>query len=147
MNLQFFCSVCKIFTLYISRKNIGRLTLIQMSTAPNNSVEVSCTPNRLLGGFVPSWRTKLVSLKISINENSNALKTFTFLHAQYLAQRKKYCSKVDRVEYGRQKNFYVKAKEQSKHVNKLTCFLSSSNHVTVARTFTTMCPHCSSTIM
>ena len=50
-NLGYLCSFCQVCTIYISGKNVGKLTVIQTSTNPHNSVQVSCTPNCFLGGF------------------------------------------------------------------------------------------------
>ena len=67
----------QIFTFYISRKKVGKLTVIQTSTVPHNCVQVSFTPNCFPRGFVFFWRTKWVLLNIPINENFQCL--FTFL--------------------------------------------------------------------
>ena len=56
-NLALFCFFCKVFTLYRSRKNLWKLTVIQTSTVPDNSVHVSCAPKCLFCGFVLFWRT------------------------------------------------------------------------------------------
>ena len=37
-NYEFLCSFCNVFTLYISRKIVGSVTVIQTSTFPHNSV-------------------------------------------------------------------------------------------------------------
>ena len=41
------CSFCKEFTLYSNWKNVWKLTVIQTSTVPHNSVQVSRAPKRL----------------------------------------------------------------------------------------------------
>ena len=44
-NLTFSSFFCKLVTIYISGKLIGKLIVIQTSTDPNNSVHISCIPN------------------------------------------------------------------------------------------------------
>ena len=51
-NLAFFCSFCKIFTLYDSRKNVCKITANQTSTVPHNCKQISCAAKRLFRGFV-----------------------------------------------------------------------------------------------
>ena len=72
-NLAFFCSFCKIFTFYSSRNNVWKLTLIQTSSVPHMSMQVSCAPKGLLCGFVLISRTKSVSLNFAIKKNSQFL--------------------------------------------------------------------------
>ena len=51
-NIFVFCTTfCRKFTLYITGKNVGKLTVIQTSTVPHNSGQVFCTPNCMLCGF------------------------------------------------------------------------------------------------
>ena len=140
-NLAFFCSFCKIITLHISGKNVGKLTAIQTSTVPHNSVQVSRTPITCFG------KTKWVSLNFSIDKNSQLFISAYIcqLNIQYNARHT--ASKNDRVGNGRQKEFHVEAKENSSHVTMQTGSWSSSNHATVARTFATVSPHCCSSIM
>ena len=139
-NLAFFCSFCKIFTLHISGKNVGKLTAIQTSTVPHNSVQVSRTPKTCFG------KTKWVSLNFSIDKNSQLFFSAYIcqLNIQYNARHT--ASKNHRVGNGTQKEFHVEAKENSSHVTMQTGSWSSSNHATVARTFATVCPHCCSSI-
>ena len=47
-NIACFCSFCKFFTSYIATKDVGKLTVIQTSTVPHNSVQISCASERLL---------------------------------------------------------------------------------------------------
>ena len=58
-NLAFFCSFCKILTLYGSRKKVWKLTVIQISPVPHNSVQVSCAPKRLFCGFCTFLENKM----------------------------------------------------------------------------------------
>ena len=74
-NLAFFCSFCKVFTLYSSRKNVWELIVIQISTDPHMSVQVFCAPKCLFCGFVLFWTTKWVSLNFGSNKNSQFLST------------------------------------------------------------------------
>ena len=52
----FFCSFCKKFSLHITGKNVGKLTVIQTSTVPHNSVQICCEPNCFLCLFKLFWR-------------------------------------------------------------------------------------------
>ena len=63
--------------LHINEKNIWRLTLIKTSTVLHISVQVSCTPNCLLCGFVLLWRAKCLTLNISIKKTPNYSITFS----------------------------------------------------------------------
>ena len=56
-NLAFLCCFCRISTLYFSTKNVGNPSVIQTSTVSHSSVQISCTPNCLLGGCVLLWKT------------------------------------------------------------------------------------------
>ena len=76
-NLPFFCSYCKIFTHYISRKNVGKLTVIQKSTPAHNSVQFCCTPKHLLCGSCTLLEDKKsVPDHSHQNKRPNFLKTF-----------------------------------------------------------------------
>ena len=67
-NFAFFCSFCEVFTLCGPRQNVCKLTIIQPSTVPHNSVQISPTPKRLICGIVPFWKTKRVSLNFAIRK-------------------------------------------------------------------------------
>ena len=86
---SFFCSFFKVFTLYISEKGCGKLTLVQTSTVPYNSVQVSCTQKCLLGGFALFGKTTWISwvlLSIKLPTPQYRL----YLQGQYLVQCKTY---------------------------------------------------------
>ena len=117
-NLAFFCSFCRLFTLYITVKNVGKLTVIQMSTVPHNSVQISFTPHCLLCRFVVFWRAKLVYLNFAINKNSQLLKSVYNCHVNIYYNAKHSASKIERVKNARQEKIYVKAKELSSQVTK-----------------------------
>ena len=109
-NLAFFCSFSKVFTLYSSRKKFCKLTVIQTSTVPHNSMQVSCAPNRLFCGFVLFWRTESVSLNFTINKDSQFLKTF--LSASSISSTMQdILLQKSTAENGGQKEFYAKANE------------------------------------
>ena len=50
-NLAIFCSFCKVFTFYSSRKNVWKLTIFQKSTVPHNSVQVFLHQDACFVGF------------------------------------------------------------------------------------------------
>ena len=68
-----FLFLSKVFTLYSSKKNVWKLTVIKTSAVPHNSVQVSCATKRLFCGFVLFWRAKWVPLNFAINKNSQFL--------------------------------------------------------------------------
>ena len=135
------------YSLQCSLNNFCKLTVILTYTVPYNSVHDSCAPKRLICAFVLLWITKWISLNIPISKNSQVLdNVFTCqLNIYYNARHS--ASDNNWVENQRQQEFYVKTKEKSSHVTKQTKNWSSSNHLTVATRFTTMCPHCSSSNM
>ena len=110
-SVALFCSFCKVFTLYSSRKTVWKLSVIQTATVPHNSAQVSCEPKRVFRGLVLFCRTKWVSLNFATNKNSQFVnKVFICkLNIQYNARHT--ASKVNRVENGGQEEFYVKEKE------------------------------------
>ena len=69
--IQWIAKNLAFFFLYSSRKNVCKLTVMQLSAVPHNSVQDSCTPKRLLCGSVPLWRTIWVTLDFAINKNSH----------------------------------------------------------------------------
>ena len=74
--LAFFCSFCKVLSLYISRKKARNLTGIQVSTVPHNSVQVSCTTKNLFCGFVFFGGQNQYPLTFSLLKAPNFLITF-----------------------------------------------------------------------
>ena len=54
----FFCSFSKVFTFYISEKNVIKLSAIQTFSVLRNSVQASWTTKCLFCGWVLFWRTK-----------------------------------------------------------------------------------------
>ena len=75
-DLAFCRSFCKIFTLHNSRKSKKKLTIIRTSTAPHNSMQISCTSKCLFCGFVIFWRTNWLSLKFPSMKTPNSFETF-----------------------------------------------------------------------
>ena len=76
-NLTILQSFCKIFNLYSSRKNIWKVTVIQTSFVPHNSMQVSCAPKCLFCGFVLFLRRKGVSLNFAFNKKSYFLRNIS----------------------------------------------------------------------
>ena len=64
---------CKVFILRISGKKFENITVIQTSTVPHKSVQISCTTKSLFCWCAFHPRTKWVSLKSSISKNSPLL--------------------------------------------------------------------------
>ena len=83
----------KKFTLYGSRKIVWKLTVIQRSTVPHNSLQVSCAPKGLFCGFVFFLRTKWVSVNFASRKNSQIPWKLFYLPTQYLKHCKTYCFK------------------------------------------------------
>ena len=86
------CSVGKVFTLYSSRKNVSMLTVIQTSTDPHKSEQLSCTTKRLLCGFVIFWGQKEYPWTFPSKKTPKSLKTF-ISPSHYLLQCYTYCFK------------------------------------------------------
>ena len=114
-NLQHFGPCCKVFTLYICRKNVGKLNVIQTFAVPHNYMKMFWTPKQLFCQCVPFWRKKWVSLNITINKKSHFLENF-FLRAQCLKQLKTCCFKSRQIWKCRQKEIYAETKEYPSHV-------------------------------
>ena len=72
----FFCSFCKVLSLYISQKKARNLTVNQASTVPHFSVQVSCTTKNLFCGFVFLGGQNQYPLTFSILKAPNFLITF-----------------------------------------------------------------------
>ena len=109
-----FCSFCKVFTFYTSRKNVWKLTVNQTSTVPHNSLLVSCARKRLFCRFVLFCRTKWVSLNFAVNKNSPFPKNvLSFLSARSISSTMQdiLLQKSTELEMEEKKEFYVKAKE------------------------------------
>ena len=49
--LSFSCLYCKVFTIYIVRKNVWKLTIIQTTTVPHNSLQVFLHQNACFVGL------------------------------------------------------------------------------------------------
>ena len=93
-NIAIFCSFCKVFNLYSPRKNAWKLTVIQTSFVPHNTMQVSCAAKRLFCEFVHFWRTNWVSLKFAIKKTPTSSTTFLFaISMSPLVHCKTYCFK------------------------------------------------------
>ena len=141
-----FCSFCKVFTLYSSRKIVWKINVIQTSTAPHNYVQVSCAPKRLFRGFVLFWRTKWVPLSSAINKNSQFLNDILSTSSISNTMQDILLQKSTELKIEERKSSTWK-KEWLSDVTEQTWIWSSPNHVTVAWTVATSCPRCSSSIM
>ena len=116
-NVSFFGCFCKLITLYISGIFFGKLTINHTSSVPNNSVNVSCTPIPFFCAFVRFWITKnyariFPSNKAKVPKNDYICQLNIYYNARHSV------SKLDGTENGRQKEFYITAKEYSDDVTK-----------------------------
>ena len=123
------------------------LTKIQTSTVPNQPVQLSRTPESLLRGFVFFCKTEWEAPNKPITQNSNILFDFLIsqLNIQYNAKHT--TSKVDSIEHGIEKDFYVKAKESFSHAKKQTWVWSACNYLTVTSSFAIMWLHCTKGVL
>ena len=81
------------------------------TTVSHNSLQVFCTPKCLLRGFLLFWRTKWKTPNFAINKKSPLLDNVNIFTFNIWYNAKHSASKVDKDQNGRQKQFYVKAKE------------------------------------
>ena len=74
-DFAFSCSFWKTFSLYITGKNVGKLTVIQTSTVPHKSVQICFRPNCSLCLFKIFWRAKCVSVNFVIKKTPKSMIT------------------------------------------------------------------------
>ena len=166
-------SFCNVFTLWSSRKNVWKLTVIQTSTVPNNSMQIFCTPKCLFCWFVLFLRSKKVTLNISIKQKCQFLDNvsicklkvqhynvrhtaskvnrtekgrYKYFHVKTYNARHT-ASKVNRTENGRYKDFHVKTEKKPSHMTEHARIWTLSNLITLARSFGSMWSNSSSSIM
>ena len=144
-NLANFCSCCNVFTLYISGKNVGILTVIQTSTVPHNSCKFLVHQYACFVSFSYSRRRNKYPWTFPSVEIPTSLKTFITASST--------CSVMEDIplqklaERWKAERFLRQGKRVVQPLTNQIWIWFAANHVTVAWAFATLCPYCCCSIM
>ena len=100
-----FQSFCEVFTLYSSRENVWKVTVVQTSTGPDNSVQVFCAPKRLICWFVLLWRTIECPWNLPSMKTPNSLITFLSASSKSSTMQQKLLQKSTKLQIEGRKSF------------------------------------------
>ena len=118
-----FLIIVQIFSIHAAMKDIGKLTVIQISLVPHNSVRISRTPNCLFCGF-PFFEGEMSNLEHAQHQELLTPWKYLNVSSQYIVECKIYCFKSRQSSKWEVEKFLSKTKKVVQSRDQTHIFLS-----------------------